>query len=91
MIDGIADVLELENRAEIGKGPERLQIAGTRRQILAGLDMGGRVEAAEEAEIGSLRADVRDLEQHAARQFVLKAGRPLLHVGRAARCGRRRK
>ena len=56
----------------------------------AGLDVRRRIELAEAAQVRALRPDVGQFQQHAARQFVLDARVPLLHV-RRGRCGSRPK
>src|SRR5581483_12494236 len=59
-----------------------LQIAGTRREILAIYRVERGVVVAEAAEARPLRPDVGDFEQDAAAQFLLEAGLPLLNVWR---------
>src|ERR1039457_6411605 len=63
MVRRIGDVLDLINRAEIGERPQRLEVAGTWRQVLAGLDVRRRIEGAEAAEVRSLAADVGRFDQ----------------------------
>ena len=76
-------MLPLNDLAKIRPGAKRLQIARPRREVLPDLDVRRRIELAEAAQVRAFRADVRDVEQHPPRQFVLEAGIPLLHVGRA--------
>ena len=80
MIHRVPDVLQLEESAQVGKGPQRLQIAGPRRQILSDLDVGRCIETAEQSQVRSFGAEVGNLEQHAARELLLDAGGPLLHI-----------
>src|SRR5512140_243045 len=81
MVRGICDVLELENRAQGGERPQRLQVAWPRVQILAGFGVQRRVEAAEPRQVRGFAAYVRHLEHDGAREFTLEAGVPLLDVG----------
>src|ERR1039457_5853804 len=86
MVRRIGDVLDLIDRAEIGERPQRLQVAGTWRQVLAGLDVRRSVEGSEAPEVRTLAADVGRLDQDARTDVALKSGGPLLDV-RSTRVG----
>src|SRR6185437_1525351 len=83
MVDGVGHLLNLENRTEIGKSAQGLQIAGPRRKILARFDVRRRVKTPKTSEPCSLRANVSGFQEHVSRSFVLNTRRPLLHVRRS--------